>query len=143
RVVLCSYYQDDGYPGAVVVWRYLAKPPLSVEKGSQVKASPVDALETKLQGPLLVRIQHVDRVLVEARASELTLMRTDPSGDKWFLPWEEVERLAQANGIPSVPEPASWERQTVRFAVIGAGVVVVAALAGWLLFRARQIRAGR
>ncbi|RDJ93186.1 hypothetical protein B4Q13_23650 [Lacticaseibacillus rhamnosus] len=40
---------------------------------------------------------------LEAKAAEITLIRADPSSDQWFLPAEEVERLAQANGIPDVP----------------------------------------
>jgi hypothetical protein len=98
QMVLRTAYEDDDFwgspPGAATVWRYLGKERLWVEKEAQVCAGAAHPLRAKLRGTLIIRLQHVDRLIVEAKAAELTLIRADPSSDKWFLPAEEVERLA-------------------------------------------------
>jgi hypothetical protein len=141
QTVLHTNYQDDDMwgapPGGATVWRYLGKKPLWVEKGAQVQADAAEPLQAKLQGTLVIRLQHVDRVIVEAKAAELTLIRADPSGDQWFLPVEEVERLAQANGIPDVPSPTLFQRASTWLGLSVAAAVVVVSIGAWLLLRAR------
>src|SRR5262245_13760250 len=105
QTVLQATYPDNDYwgaPPAATVWRYLGKEPMSVEK-AQIQADAADPLQATLRGDLVIRILHVDRLIVEAKATEVTLIRTSPASDKWILPAEEVERLAQANGIPDAP----------------------------------------
>ena len=145
QTVLQSKYQDDDFwgtpPGPAVVWRYLGKEPIWVEKGAHVHADGTDPLHAKLRGNLVIRIQHVDRMIVEAKATEITLIRPDPSSDKWFLPAEEVERLAQANGIPAVPSRTLFERPSTWLALGIAALVLVGSIAAWLLMR-RQSSSG-
>jgi hypothetical protein len=127
QTVLHSTYQDDDFwgapPGAATVWRYLGKEPMWVENGVQFTADAAEPLRVKLKGDLVIRLQHRD-LIGEAKASELTLIRADASSDKWFLPVDEVERIALANGIPNVPS-SFWERTGVWLGVIVAAIVVV------------------
>jgi hypothetical protein len=128
-------------PGDATVWRYLGKKPLWVEAGAKIQADADDPLQAKLRGALVIRLQHVDRVIVEAKAAELTLIRADSSGEQWFLATEEVERLAQANGIPDVPSPAPFQRaSTWLWLCVAAAVVLVMVLSisAWLLLRTRR-----
>jgi hypothetical protein len=142
QTVLHSKYQDDDFwsapPGAATVWTYLGKEPLWVEKGAQVQADAADPVRAKLRGSLVIRLQHVDRLIVEAKAAELTLIRADPSSDKWFLPAEEVERLAQANGIPAVSSLPLVERPSTWLGLDIAAVVLVVSVSVWLLIRRRR-----
>jgi hypothetical protein len=142
QIVLRSTYQDDDFwgalPGAATVWRYLGKEPLWVKKGVQVTADAAEPLRANLKGSLVIRLQHVDRLIVESKAADLTLIRADPSSEKWFLPAQEVERLAQANGIPDVPSPAFFARASPWVGVSVAAAVVVVSISGWLLIRARR-----
>ena len=142
QTVLRSTYQDDDFwgapPGAAIVWRYLGKEPLWVEEGVQIQASVDDPLQAKLQGLLVLRLQHVDRVIVEAKAGELTLIRASPSSIKWFLPAGEVERLAQANGIPAVPSPALFERASTWLWLSMAALVLLVSTIACLLIRTRR-----
>jgi hypothetical protein len=142
QTVLHSKYQDDDFwgapPGAATVWRYLGKEPLWVEKGAEVQADAADPLRAKLQGNVVIRLQHVDRLIAEAKAADLTLIRADPSSDKWFLPAEGVERLAQANGIPAVPSPTPIERASTWLGLSIAAGVLVMSISTWLLIRRRR-----
>jgi hypothetical protein len=142
QTVLHSQYQDDDFwgapPGAATVWRYLGKEPLWVEKGAQLHADAADPLRAKLRGNLVIRLQHVDRLIVEAKAADLTLIRAGPSSDKWFLPAEEVERLAQANGIPALPSPGLFERPSTWVGLSIVAVVLVMSISTWLLIRRRR-----
>jgi hypothetical protein len=139
QTVLRSTYQDDDFwgtpPGAATVWRYLGQEPMWVEKGGQVTADAAEPAQAKLKGSLVIRLQHVDRLIVEAKAAELTLTRADPSSDKWFLPAEEVERLAQANGIPAVPSLTLLERASTWLGLSIAAVVLVVSTCAWLWIR--------
>src|SRR5262249_30193633 len=99
----------------------------------------VEPTQAKLRGNLVIRLLHVDRLIVEAKAAELTLIREGPSSDKWFLSAEEVERLAQANGIPAEPAPSLFERGgTWLGLVVAAAVAAVVSMCGWLFLRARR-----
>ena len=146
QTVLQSAYQDNDFwgapPAAATVWRYLGKEPLWVGKGAQVQADAADPLRAKLWGNLVIRVRHVDRLIVEAKAAELTLIRAAPSSDKWFLPAEEVERLAQANGIPAAPSLTLLGRAGTWLGLSIAAVVLVVSLSAWLLIRRRRQPAG-
>jgi hypothetical protein len=141
QTVLRSTYQDNDFwgapPGAATVWRYLGKEPMWVEKGVQVAADAAEPLQAKLKGSLVIRLQHVDRLIVEAKADDITLIRADPSSQKWFLPTEEVERLAQANGILDLASPTLFERANIWLWLSVAAVAVVS-ICTWLLIRARR-----
>jgi hypothetical protein len=142
QTVLSSTYQDDDFwgapPGGATVWRYLGKEPMWAEKTVRVTGEAAEPLRAKLKGILVIRLQHVDSPIVEAKASELTLIRADPSSDKWFLPAEEVERLAEANGIPGLPSPSLFQPAITWLGLSLAAVVLVGSISVWLLFRRRQ-----
>jgi hypothetical protein len=95
-------------------------------------------LQAKLRGFVIIRLQHGDRLIVEAKAAELTLIRAAPSSDNWSVPAEEVERLAQANGIPAVPSPTFFERASKRLGLGIATVVLVVSVSVWPLIRRRR-----
>src|SRR5262249_29715057 len=127
QTVLQSTYPDNDYwgaPPAAAVWRYFGREPMSVEK-AQIPADAADPLQAKFRGDLVIRILHVDRLIVEATATDLTLIRRSPASDKWFLPAEEVERLAQANGIPDEPSLALFDSSTAWLGLGIAAVVVI------------------
>jgi hypothetical protein len=142
QTVLSSTYQDDDFwgapPGAATVWRYLGKEPMWAEKTARVTADAAEPLQAKLTGSFVIRLQHVDSLIVQAKASELTLIRADPSSDKWFLPTEEVERLAEANGIPGLPPPSLFQRASTWLGLSIAAVVLVGTISASLLIRGRQ-----
>jgi hypothetical protein len=95
KVILHTLYQDSGRPDAPAVWGYWGKAPITaVEKDTSVKPDAEDAKTATLKGDLRLRIQHVDRVIAEARVESLRLIRQDAADDRWFLPREEVQRTA-------------------------------------------------
>lgn len=126
QIVLNTAYPDDSNPYQERVWRYLADPPGWTES-SKIQASHDDPLRAELKGEIVIRIVHVSRTIVEARATELTLVRPDPLSDYWHLPDSEVERVATANGIgeASIFHLSEGERVQAILAVAG-GVVIVA-----------------
>ena len=142
QTVLSSTYEDDDFwgapPGAATVWRYLGKEPMWAEKPVRVTADAAEPLQAKLKGALVIRLQHVHSLIVQAKASELTLIRAAPSSDKWFLPAEEVERLAKANGIPGLPSPSLFPRASIWLGLCLAAVVLAGSIRAWLLIRRRQ-----
>jgi hypothetical protein len=142
QTVLSSKYQDNDFwgapPGPAVVWRYLGKEPMWAEEPVLVTADAAQRLEAKLKGSLDIRLQHVNHLIVQAKASELTLIRANPSSDKWFLPTEEVERLALANGIPGLRSPSHSQEANTWLGLSIATVVLVGSVSAWLLIRSRQ-----
>jgi hypothetical protein len=75
KLVAHTYYDDNGLANAATVWRYLATPPIMVGEDITEIEPEGPALEAKLTGELVIRFQHVDRVIAEARMSTLTLQR--------------------------------------------------------------------
>ena len=95
------------------------------------------SLEANLSGELVVRFQHADRVIAQARLSTLTLQRTDARTQAWFLPDSEVERIAGVAGLgaSSGLTLSSGEVTIVVVAVLMLGAI--AAVAFLILRRAR------
>jgi hypothetical protein len=103
-VVLSSTYFGPDRTSPAKVWRYLSKEPSSsVEFAPLIKANPARPLRLDLNGAIAVRFRFGNRTIAEVTASKLTLVRASPTSDRWFLPGEEVERLAKSNGIPNPP----------------------------------------
>ena len=136
RVIAHTYYQDNGRADAATVWRYLASAPIMVDEDIDAVESDPAVLEVNLTGELVIRFEHVDRVIAEARLSALTLKRTNPNSQEWFLSDSEVERTARAAGLgaparmPSVPAISFVGLAVVAIAAVGlfgliAAVVVV------------------
>ena len=75
-VVIHSYYQDGGLADAATVWRYLQRPPIMVDDDAMaVKANAASLLKAELAGDVTMRIQHVNRIIAQARLSTLALRR--------------------------------------------------------------------
>jgi hypothetical protein len=145
RVVLSTAYEDDSNPYPERVWRYLGREPLWADV-SEVSADPANPARANLRGPLLIRIRHTTSPIVESTASELTLVRKETTGDRWFLPEGEVERIAQANGIPRPALLALSEGESWRIAFVGGGLVLITGLglfAVWRVGASRRAAAGR
>src|SRR5262249_41240641 len=119
KVVLRTSF-DDGNEPVPVLWRQLGEDVLWEEEAAKIDPDAADASAAKLRGALVIRIYHVDRLLVEAKADELSLKRAGPAGDRWSIPMAEVERIAQANGIPNPPSPTLFQ----WWAAAAGGVVV-------------------
>ncbi len=99
-VVSCSYYEDDGRADEATVWRYLQRQPIMVDDGvTNIETDADNPLEAQLKGDLLLRIQHVERIIAQARLSTLTLCREHQQTQAWFLPVAEVERTAAVAGL--------------------------------------------
>jgi hypothetical protein len=135
--ILHAYYDDGGLADAATVWRYLQRPPKGVdETASAVPADAANPLLAKLEGDIIVRMQHADRIIAQARVSSLALRRMDEKSSAWFLPAAEVERTAAlaALGMPTKPP---MDRGLLLLTV--AGVALPAAAVVGLLFVAWRL----
>ena len=102
KVVLHTFYEDNGRADAATVWRYLQDHPIMVDDDvAPLEPPSADALQMSLQGDLKLRIQHVERVIAEAQLKQLALQRDDAQKQTWFLPAAEVERTASVAGLPA------------------------------------------
>jgi hypothetical protein len=124
KVVAHTYYDDGGRADAATVWRYLKNPPIMVEEeATSISADANDPLRGVLAGDVTIRIQHVDRVIAQARLSTLTLHRLDEGTPAWFLPESEVERTAAVAGLG----PPKTGRGRLM-AIVGLLVLIVLAV---------------
>lgn len=139
KVVAHTYYDDNGRADAATVWRYLARPPLMVD--DDVTAIEVDqpTLEASLTGDMVIRFEHADRLVAQARLSTLKLQRTDEQTQAWFLSGSEVERTAAAAGLgaPSrLPSGVALSAAEVTiFVVVTFALLGVVATIAFLFFR--------
>lgn len=117
KLVLRASYTDSGAENGPTVWRYLAGEPGWAET-AKIQPDEADPQRAHLKGNIVIRIQHVDRPIVQASASELALVRIGSPGDRWFLPEAEVERIAADNGIPP-PTVVHSPRATLGLAIAG------------------------
>ena len=130
KVVLSTTLSDDGTSPGEVLWRQLEGCSWN-EESLKIPADPSDASRAKLRGALVFRIRHVDRILSEAKADELSLERRGFTTNLWSIPREEVERIARANGFAIPPPPSRlraevlwfWAAVAVFFLLIGAWIV--------------------
>jgi len=100
KAVLLTYYDDNGRAGPAKVWRYLGEQPILVAKEPGGVAPDAENPKTAvLAGKVRIRVQHTDRIIVEATVERVRLVRKDATTRKWFLPADEVERIAKAAGI--------------------------------------------
>lgn len=130
NVVAHTYYDDGGRADAATVWRYLKQPPIMVDDDvTAVAADANSPLEATLQGELIVRFQHVDNVLAQARLSTLTLCRTEEQTRAWFLPALEVERTAGVAGLgPPSRLPTVTTMPVGLLAVVALSLVILVGL---------------
>jgi hypothetical protein len=107
KVVSHTYYQDDGLADAATVWQYLNSQPIMVDDDvAAIEALADNRLAAVLEGHVVIRFQHSDRLIAQAHLSTLTLRRADDRSQAWFLPVAEVERSAQAAALgPPNPLP--------------------------------------
>ncbi len=89
-----------------------------------ISVDRADPLKAKLRGHVVIRIQHVDRLIIARETSELRLIRTTPSSERWFVPAEEVERVAK--GLPPPNDPRL---------LLSVVLVLVTVIAAWLMYR--------
>lgn len=128
--VLTIYYDDNGRPNAATIWRYLADEPIMVEEESlKIAPEPSDALETVIEGAIVIRATHASRTLASASASKLTLVRSSPDSP-WHLPKDEVERTAGLAGLAAASNApaggvATWALVLFAFAAFAVLVSVV------------------
>ena len=123
QLVLQTAYSDSGTEKPATVWRYLAGEPGWAET-AKIQADEAEPQRARLKGNIVIRIQHVDRQIVQANASELELVRIGLPGDRWFLPETEVERLAAASGISPPPVLPSWTGPLWPWLAVGAAMVI-------------------
>jgi hypothetical protein len=135
--VLETAYSDRGTERPATVWRYFGREP-GWAKVAKIETDADNPLRARLQGKVVLGIMHVDRPIVAAAASEVELVRSDASSDRWYLPESEVERLADANDIAKVSPLLAAGQPLWQWAVAVGGLLVVlllAVLCAWLMFR--------
>lgn len=145
QLVLHTYYDDGGRADAATVWRYLGRQPIMVEEEAATVEPDAEApLQATLEGEILIRFSHVDRVLAEAELSRLTLIRLNDQSSMWFLSEQEVERTAIVAGLgpPSaVPEIDFFAVSAiVGFALLAVLFLVIVIVVVSLVRRARTPR---
>jgi len=145
QLVLHTYYDDGGRADAATVWRYLGRQPIMIEEETvTVEPDAENALQATLEGDILVKFSHVDRVLAQAELKRVTLIRSDDQSVMWFLSDQEVERTATIAGLgpPSaVPEIEFFAVSAiVGFALLAVLFLVIVILVVSLVRRARTPR---
>lgn len=145
QLVLRTNYDDGGRADAATVWRYLGRQPIMVEEETVTVEPDGEApLQATLEGDILIKFSHVDRVLAQAELSGLTLIRPDDQSVMWFLSEQEVERTATIAGLgpPSaVPEIDFFAVSAiVGFALLAVLFLVIVILVVTLVRRARTPR---
>ncbi len=141
-VVAHSYYEDDGRADAASVWHYLQHPPIMVDNGvAGIEADAEQRLEAHLEGDLLLRIQHVERIIAQARLSTLTLCREHEQSRAWFLPVAEVERTAAAAGLgPPAKRLTSVALRYGLAAILAVALLFAVGLTAKALLFPRQLK---
>ncbi len=136
RVLLETYYQDDGLADAATVWRYLGRKPITVAESPLVLANGDDSTRADLGGDVTIGALHAGRAIVRVRVSGLRLVRDAPSSTKWFLPDYEVERTA---GIARLGPPAPPVSRRSRWIALAPFALLCSCL-WWLARRSRYRR---
>jgi hypothetical protein len=97
KLVLTTYYSDNGHPPAAEVWQGLgASPNMADEEKATVAASPDDSLKARLTGNIVISIKNTG---TRVQVNELKLVRDDATKQEWYLPAEELERTARMAGF--------------------------------------------
>jgi hypothetical protein len=130
QCVLRTAYQDDGRQDAAIVWQYLDRKPLWSEGATTIVADAADPLKATLQGKVMIRVQHGNRIIVAARTDTLCLARTDSANQDWFLAAGEIERIGHDNGLKSASSRAvgasrPWQLWFAGFVVAAGAIFVV------------------
>ncbi len=145
QLVVHTYYDDAGRADGATVWRYLGRQPIMVEEETVTVEPDAEApLQATLNGDILVKFSHGDRVLAQAELSRLTLIRPDAQSSMWFLPGQEVERTATIAALG--PPSALPEMQVFGISgLVGLSLLLVVFLtvAVGAAFRVRRARASR
>lgn len=142
QLVLHTYYDDGGRANAATVWRYLGRQPIMVEEETvTVEPDAENPLQATLEGDILIRFSHVDRVLAQAELSRLTLTRLDDQSSTWFLSEQEVERTATIAGLgpPSAVPKIDFfvVPALIGLALLVVVLIVVAIVVAYLVRRGR------
>jgi hypothetical protein len=138
RVLLETYYQDDGLPGLATIWRYLGRKPIMAEASELVAATAPDPLRAELTGGVIIRVMHAGRLIAQAKVDGLTLKRENTSNAHWFLPGDEVERTARIAGLGPAPANIVWP-WWITLALTGIALLSLSLL--WLLIRGTRAKA--
>ena len=136
-------HQESGVPdhhSPSVVWRCLSGLPLM--EYDSLESDPGDPLTRTLRDDVIVKIQHTQRPLVVVRTDTLTVQRRNEADHEWLISSEEVERLAELQGLT-----LAWKDRLAlaydRYSNAVALVVVIIFLSPvltLLVFRARRKR---
>ncbi|MBC8876144.1 MAG: hypothetical protein H8E44_42505 [Planctomycetes bacterium] len=145
QLVLHTYYDDGGKADAATVWRYLGRQPIMLEEETMsVEPDTQNPLRATVDGDILIRFSHVDRVLAQTKLTRLNLIRSDAQSSMWFLSEQEVERTATIAGLgpPSaVPEVDFFAVSVlVGFALLVVVFLVFVVVVASLVRRARTPR---
>lgn len=119
KTVFDAIHTDHGTAKPAEVWSYL-------RSVSFQGAGEPGALQMKLQGVVVIRAIHVERILAEAKVTELTLTRPNATSTEWSLPADEVVRTAGIAGLdvsPSETQPWQWWARSISIVILLAIVV--------------------
>ena len=136
-------HQESGVPDhhrRSVVWRGLSGLPLM--EYSSLESDPGSPFTRTLQGDVIVKIQHIQTPFVTVRTDTLTIQRRNRADREWFISAEEIERLAELQGLT-----LSWKDKIAlaydrypNAVTLGAVMVFLLPLLTLLVFRARRKR---
>ena len=135
--------QESGVPdhhSPSVVWRCLSGLPLTEYKS--LESDPGDPLARILRDDVIVKIQHTQKPFVVVRTDTLTVQRRNEAEHEWFISSEEVERLAEVQGLT-----LSWkDRLALAYdrypdaVALGVVMIFLSPVMTLLVFRVRRRR---
>jgi LPXTG-motif cell wall-anchored protein len=141
ETMLESAYVDDGHADAAEVWSYVAQNPLWVEVAPAKTDRSLDESRIDYKGAITIRVNQADYTIVEAKTDHAAIVRDSESGDRWYVPVEELDRIAAENGLPQI-HVVRQVRQDRRMRAAGAilAVLIGAAVIAGAGFLARKRR---
>lgn len=100
EVVLLTLFDVDDSCTVSEIWDACGERPFATE----IAADSLDqgeprSLETRLTGPVEIRIIHASGIQTSATLTDLTLVRTTLSDNDWRLPPAEIGRAKEAAGL--------------------------------------------
>ncbi len=99
KLVLVTTFDAPDSDGPAQLWARAGSEPFAVDKKqTSIKARQENPLQAGLTGSVKITINHVKRMKTTATITDLELVRTSASSEKWFLPTAEIARAKKAAG---------------------------------------------
>lgn len=149
QIVLEGIATDSGHEPAEFVWLYLHSTVWEPSGGFTMPEAAGHPPQSKIEGRIMLRAQHVDRVLAEATLDSLAFRPYPSQSWGWQIMPDEVTRTAKLAGLtipqgeamtgPGFVLGALLEQPIVLLAVVVAGLTVILIVLGvWWGVRRRN-----